>query len=218
MVFYKPELQEQFSGAYDHLMEDEIESDTAMFADPIHLEPLTVDDLPDIKGRLSKDAYEDHLIAAEQIGVGLLEDEKQIEKHLKDGYLVEANSGPGYQVEKLTHSLPYLTPHAKSVLDEIGQVFEVLAGKGNFIAVTSMTRTMDLQKNLKKRNRNATAGNSSHSYGVSFDISYVRFNGEKNYDQKAQKHLEKVLNQFQKTNKIYVIKERKQSCYHITVR
>jgi hypothetical protein len=77
---------------------------------------------------------------------------------------------------------------------------------------------MDQQKKLYRRNRNATAGNSSHSYGVSFDISYIRFNGKKAFNYKAQKQLEAVLNYFQEINKIYVIKERKQNCYHITVR
>jgi hypothetical protein len=30
--------------------------------------------------------------------------------------------------------------------------------------------------------------------------------------------MEMVLNHFQQTGKIYVIKERRQSCYHVTVR
>ncbi|WP_416171440.1 DUF5715 family protein [Algoriphagus boritolerans] len=34
----------------------------------------------------------------------------------------------------------------------------------------------------------------------------------------AQKELETVLNEFQAANKIFFIKERKQSCYHVTVR
>lgn len=55
--------------------------------------------------------------------------------------------------------------------------YEILAGDEGFFTISSATRTLNQQVNLKKRNRNATAGNSSHSFGVSYDISYIQFNG-----------------------------------------
>lgn len=128
------------------------------------------------------------------------------------------NRGKGFQVEKLTHSHPFVTPRSKVVLEELGEAFQELSKDESFFTITSVTRTPEQQQKLRKRNRNATAGISSHSYGVSFDISYIRFDGKKGGNRSAQKDLESVLNEFQAANKIFFIKERKQSCYHITVR
>lgn len=118
----------------------------------------------------------------------------------------------------LTHSYPYVTPRAKILLEELGLAYQQLSIKPSFFTLSSITRTPEQQASLRKRNRNATSGISSHSYGVSFDISYIRFNGKKGPNRTAQKNLEKVLNDFQDADKIFFIKERKQSCYHITVR
>lgn len=218
MVIYQPSLEPKIGDSELSFINSEVEPESSELPIPISVELPDILEIPRIKGTLKKDIYEDHLQAAEQKGVGIIENEWKLFHLLNDQNLEEVNEGTGYKVEDLTHSHPYLTPHAKTVLEEIGQMYEVISGEGNFITVSSVTRTMDQQKKLQKRNRNATAGNSSHSFGVSFDISYIRFNGVKSFDQKAQKNLEKVLNHFQKADKIYVIKERKQSCYHITVR
>ncbi|MBC6369113.1 DUF5715 family protein [Algoriphagus sp. AK58] len=175
-------------------------------------------ELVSYSGRLKKDTYEEHLSAAELKGLKLIQNEYELFQRVFERTLVEASSGKGYRVDSLTHSFPYITPESKKVLEELGLAYEALAGAGNFFTVSSATRTEEQQKALKRRNRNATDGNSSHSYGVSFDISYIRFNGIREWDAKAQKNLETVLNHFQQTGKIYVIKERRQSCYHVTVR
>jgi hypothetical protein len=218
MVNYKPELKKQLKESYSSLLEFNKEPVIPEPTEPLPEETFAVTDLKVFKGRLSKDAYEDHLQAAELKGIGLIEDEKRLFQLVEKAELVEASSGVGYQVDDLTHSHPYITKASKKVLEELGKTFQALAGEENFFTVTSVTRTEEQQKKLSRRNRNATAGESSHSFGVSFDISYIRFNGIKGYDQKAIKQLETVLNHFQQTGKIYVIKERKQSCYHITVR
>jgi hypothetical protein len=175
-------------------------------------------DLLAFSGRLKKDTYEEHLTAAELKGLRLIQDEYQLYQKIHDSTLVDISQGRGFRVDTLTHSFPFVTPDSKEVLEEIGKAYEALAGDGNFFTVSSATRTESQQKALKRRNRNATDGNSSHSYGISFDISYIRFNGVREWDGKAQKNLETVLNHFQQTGKIYVIKERRQSCYHVTVR
>ncbi|MDN3205266.1 DUF5715 family protein [Algoriphagus sediminis] len=220
MVSYQPDLKRQLTETYTSILEytgknkaDEL-PEVELVLEEIFIPP----DLKSFKGRVRKDYYSKHLNAAEKNGPTLISDENQLLQLIEDGTLVEVKSGRGYEVEKLTHSHPYMTQEAKKVLDELGQTFEVLVGEGSFFTVTSGTRTADQQKKLTRRNRNATKGNSSHSYGVSFDISYIRFNGEKSWDYKKQKQLEKVLRHFQDEGKIYVIKERKQNCFHITVR
>jgi hypothetical protein len=216
--YYTQSIDSIAEEPYLSFFKNEEDHETAGLPLPISVELPEILNLPSLKGKLNKDLYEDHLEAAESIGAGIIENEWKLYQLLNDNHLVEINKGSGYQLEPLTHSHPYVTPHSKKILEEIGQMYEVLAGEGSFFSVSSATRTMDQQKNLKKRNRNAAEGNSSHSYGVSFDISYIRFNGVKDYNLEAQKNLETVLNHFQKTDKIYVIKERNQSCYHVTVR
>jgi hypothetical protein len=162
--------------------------------------------------------YDNHLIAGENNGIGLIESSEHFQKLINQEKLVRVTKGKGYLVDKLTHSHPYITPRSKVILEEIALAFQARAGKEDFFTITSVTRTPEQQKSLRKRNRNATSGISSHSYGISFDISYIRFNGEKGGNRSAQKDLEAVLNEFQADNKLFFIKERRQSCYHVTVR
>jgi hypothetical protein len=220
MVTYRPDLKKQLTETYSSFLDMASGTEAPDVSDALHMpeEIFIIPELERFRGRLGKDAYDDHLLTAESKGVGLIEDEKLLFDYVGNQTLVEANSGLGYRVDKLTHSHPYMTPEAKKVLEELGKTFQANEGGESYFTVSSVTRTMDQQKKLYRRNRNATSGNSSHSYGVSFDISYIRFNGKKAFNFKAQKQLEAVLNYFQETNKIYVIKERKQNCYHITVR
>jgi len=123
--------------------------------------------------------YDNHLVAGESNGFGLIESGEHFQKLINENKLVLINRGKGFQVEKLSHSLPFVTPRSKAVLEELGQAFQALSEDKSFFTNTTVTRTPEQQQNLRKRNRNATAGISSHSYGVSFDISYIRFNGKK---------------------------------------
>lgn len=84
--------------------------------------------------------------------------------------------------------------------------------------VTSLTRTIESQQSLSRINKNATTNISTHSYGVSFDISYTRFNGKRGGNSELQKVLEDILISYQKKKSIYVLMERQSTCYHITVR
>lgn len=220
MVTYQPELKKQLTDTYTSILDytgtekSPVVPDVELVLEEIFIPP----DLSSFRGRVRKDYYSKHLDAAEMNGPSLISDENQLLQLIEKGNLVEATSGKGYEVEKLTHSHPYMTPEAKKVLEELGQTFEALAGEGSFFTVTSGTRTEEQQKKLTRRNRNATKGTSSHSHGVSFDISYIRFDGVKSWDYKKQKQLEKVLSYFQDEEKIFVIKERKQNCFHVTVR
>lgn len=218
MVGYQPALEQRLKETYTSLLEEPKRIDSAKLVEPVHVEKEPIIELPVFSGKLNKDSYDDHLNAAELLGIGLILDEKQLFQLVANRVLVEVDFGDGYKVDPLTHSHPYLSLRSKKVLEELGRTFQALAGEGNYFTVSSATRTIEQQKKLKKRNRNAADGNSSHSYGVSFDISYIRFNGVKSYDRKAQKNLEAVLKHFQKENKIFVIKERRQACYHVTVR
>jgi hypothetical protein len=216
---YIPELKQQIKETYtkytknsksERTLENPLES--------IELELPTPRIIPPIPEGIITKEYDKHLFAGESNGFGLIEDESHFSKLIEDQSLVLINEGAGYEVMKLTHSHPYITPYSKLVLEELGIAFQNLTDSDSYFMLTSVTRTPEQQNSLRKRNRNATSGESSHSYGVSFDISYIRFNGKKNWNQSKQKKLEKILNEFQDDGKILFIKERKQSCYHVTIR
>ena len=122
------------------------------------------------------DLNDAHLAAAKKIGVKPLKNREAAEK--LGGKVVEIKSGKLYQVDSLTHSIPFLVPKASALLDSIGANFlDSLESKGlnpNQIIVTSVLRTQDDVKRLGKRNVNASQ-NSAHVYGTTFDITYKRF-------------------------------------------
>jgi hypothetical protein len=218
---YMPDFKKQLKETYTALTSTTPEPPKPVEKfEPIIIEESTV--TPDlsilIPERVITKEYDNHLVAGENNGFGLIESGEHFQKLINENKLVLINRGTGYLVDQLTHSHPYVTPKSKTVLEELGVAFQLLTKKESFFTITSVTRTPEQQTNLRKRNKNATAGISSHSYGVSFDISYIRFNGKKGPNGSAQKDLESVLNEFQAANKIFFIKERQQSCYHITVR
>lgn len=66
----------------------------------------------------------------------------------------EIETNEYYEVEKLTHSIPYLIPSAAQLLEDIGHNFQDSLRNLNAsvykIKVTSVTRTVDDVKNLKR--------------------------------------------------------------------
>ena len=143
---------------------------------------------------------------------------KEIYRYLIKGVLVKVEDNPGFKVNKLLNSKPVLTKGAYVILKIIGLAFQEAAGTENYFVVTSLTRTLSDQKILTKHNINATKNISAHSYGASFDISYVRFNGKKEDNYILKTKLGEILSKLEKKGKIYVKKERKVACFHITSR
>lgn len=88
--------------------------------------------------------------------------------------------------------------------------------------VTSVLRTRDDVRRLRKVNGNASA-NSAHQYATTFDITYARFErlslkGEAANNMRLANILGNVLEQMRKENRCYVKYERRQRCFHITSR
>lgn len=160
--------------------------------------------------------YNAHLKTAKGFGLAALKNNAEVKKLVSKKKLSTTVCNKGCTINKLTYSKPYLVPKANKVLNEMAREF-YLKSKSTF-AVTSITRTMHDQKLLKAVNSNARDGVSSHNYGCSFDVSYIRFNNKKQENLRLEKKLFDVLCYFQNTGKIYFIKERWQKCYHVTVR
>lgn len=130
-----------------------------------------------------------------------------------------------YYLDELTHSVPYLVPSAHKLLRSIGSAFNdslQSRGGGNYrIKVTSVTRTPASVARLKRHNVNASE-NSAHRYGTTFDISYAKFVNDSTSIARTQEDLKNLLAEVLKVKKdmgeCYVKYERKQGCFHITVR
>ncbi|MBR2237563.1 MAG: hypothetical protein IJ887_06770 [Prevotella sp.] len=168
------------------------------------------------------------LTAAQRWGVAPVRDRQEAEARKSD--LVYVGSSPFYHVDPLYQSIPYLVPRAAILLQDIGQAFyDSLHVKGlplqQFI-VTSVLRTKADISRLRQFNGNATE-NSCHLFGTTFDISYTRYGalkvpGERKRwevrDDTLKYILSEVLHDARQQGRCYIKYEKKQKCFHITVR
>lgn len=174
------------------------------------------------------DLNERHLNVAQAIGIRPLASRKEAEGMKEKLQYIATNDL--YAVDSLTHSIPYLIPGAATLLDTIGYNFlDSLTAKGlnpNKITVTSVLRTKDDVKRLRRHNGNASES-SAHFYGTTFDVSWKRFQKVEDEDGRPLQDvspdtlklvLSEVLRDLKKAEKCYVKYELKQGCFHITTR
>ena len=182
-------------------------------------------------GKTFSDLNDTHLSAAQSIGIEPVSSREEAEE--MKGKLEEVESNDNYQIDELTHSIPFLVPQAKELLEDIAEnMLDSLENKripAYTINVTSITRTKDDIKSLQRKNGNSSS-NSAHLYGTTFDVSYVRFNqkpssswfGSKKTEGASTALLKSVLAQvlydLRKEDRCYVRYEVKQGCFHITAR
>ena len=194
---------------------------------------LKLNEPRNIKGVISYrrtfgDLNEAHLNVAQAIGITPIASRKEAE-HMKEK-LQHIETNDLYVVDSLTHSIPYLIKGAAQLLDTIGTNFlDSLTAKGlnpNKIIVTSVLRTEDDVKRLRRRNGNASV-NSAHFYGTTFDVSWKRFKKVEDEDGRPLQDvssdtlklvLSEVLRDLWKADKCYIKYELKQGCFHITTR
>ena len=168
------------------------------------------------------------LKSAKAIGISPVASREEAEKLKKK--LVEIGPCDYYDMDSLTHSIPYLVPKASELLEAIGVNFlDSLENKGlnpNKVIVTSFTRTKEDVKRLRRTNGNASM-NSCHFYGTTFDISWKRFTKVEDPDGRPMQDvsadtlklvLAEVLRDLKKEERCYVKYELKQGCFHITAR
>lgn len=140
--------------------------------------------------------------------------------------LVKIESGEHYQVDNLTHSMPYLVPEAATLLEEIGDEFGAMLAQrggdpsGSKILVTSLLRSPYTVKRLRRVNRNAV-DSSTHMFGTTFDISWSKFHhpdtAMETNDVVLKGILAEVLLRKREEGRCLVKYERKTPCFHITV-
>jgi len=166
-----------------------------------------------------------HIEAAMRKGITPLASREGLRE--QRGKLKEIHNSKYVVVEKLTHSVPYLTPDAAELLETIGKRFNgALRAKGMTeyaLQVTSLLRTDGDAKSLRRSGNVNASSNSSHRYATTFDITYVRF--KKISRREKNEHwdylrmvLGEVLLSLRKEGKCYVKYEVAQKCFHITAR
>ena len=168
------------------------------------------------------------IVAAQQFGIVPLSTRAGVDSIASQ--LIKIESSRAFRVDSLTHSVPYLTPSASDLLNTIATRFQAkLQAQGlaqyQFI-VTSMLRTSDDVRRLRRVNRNAVR-NSCHMYGTTFDIAYncfekidsvPDFEGADATHRVLLNTLGETLKELRDDGRCYVKFERGQPCYHITTR
>lgn len=168
---------------------------------------------------LKKDSYpKKHRPLAQKITQNrYIKDNKTLNKYLRNKDLVTFTDQDGYWVEPLTHSSMHLTPLALKRLNELGELFrknlEDTKDANSYFVISSVTRTEKQQKQIVRAYPNsATRNKSTHSYGVSFDISKMMYKSSCSNSLNA---LEKALTEMQSQGKLLICPEK--GCVHITV-
>ncbi|GAB6982675.1 DUF5715 family protein [Prevotella dentasini] len=225
---------------HDTIQEDSVNIPSEP-ADTIRTEPQPALALPQLShffntdGTLSKhritgvrdydesfpDSQSLQLAAALKYGVRPVIDRADAEK--RKGELVYVGSNPFFDMKRLNNSVPYLVPRAAILLQDIARNFmDSLQMKGvplNKLLVSSILRTKEDVQRLRQHNHNATE-NSCHLYGTTFDIAYNKYGSITRpvRDDTLKWILSEVLNDIRRQGRCYIKHEKRQGCFHITVR
>jgi hypothetical protein len=168
----------------------------------------------------------DYYMLSSSKGIKACQDESDLKDKIKNGKLLEVKSGKYYVVEKMKYSYPCLTNSSKLLLDEIGKRFRnKISGtklKRTRFVVTSMTRTLEINKKLRGVNPN-TSSRSPHLNGNAFDITYVRYKSGRfvlSADDKRflKETLAEIIWQLRKEGKCWATYERSQYCFHVVAK
>ena len=175
------------------------------------------------------DVNDTQIVAAQEFGIEPLKTRDEIDSVLIAS-LSTVETSNLFFVEKLTHSVPYLTNNASDLLNTIAENFQdKLRNRGLAqyqIIVTSLLRTEDDVRRLQRVNRNAVR-KSCHMYGTTFDIAYNCFqqvDSLADFEGNVASHkvlvntLGETLKELRDNERCFIKYERRQPCFHITAR
>lgn len=172
--------------------------------------------------KLFNDMNDKHLEAAKKIG---LQSVPKTRSDVNTGSLVKIENNRYYEIDNLRYSVPYLTKGAKHELDIIAKAFaDSLKSKKLVdykIVVTSVLRTEEDVKKLRRSGNPNASANSAHCYGTTFDITYTKYHRDHETSEFMQpfeltKVLGEVLQDQKMANHCLVKYEKKEHCFHIT--
>ena len=175
------------------------------------------------------DVNDTQIVAAQNFGIEPLKLRSDIDSVLT-GKLSLVESSNIFKIDKLTHSVPYLTPSAAQLLLKIATNFQQKLRDNGFaqyrFIVTSLLRTEDDVRRLMRVNRNAVK-KSCHMYATTFDIAYncfekvdiePDFEGDDATHRQLVNLLGETLQELRDGGLCFIKFERGQPCFHITTR
>jgi hypothetical protein len=143
-----------------------------------------------------------------------LRDLAMVRDFCADGLLVSVpERTPYYYVDGVPANYRYLRPWSRLFLDHISREFYLRFGQP--LRVTSMLRTVQVQRRLAYTNPNAAdatgADRSSHLTGATLDISkkFMGYRGEL--------WMRSMLLQLKREGYLYAIEEFQEPCFHVMV-
>lgn len=149
----------------------------------------------------------------------------EIRRNYRNGKLAFIQNTESYFLDTMWYSYTFLTPQSAKLLDEIGSRFHAKLKNTTLecsrLVVTSILRTENSIKRLRRWNRNAIK-NSSHLHGTSFDISYRSFLNDKSLNEAEIAYLKSKLVEtiweLRNEGKCWVTYETRQTCLHVVCR
>jgi Family of unknown function (DUF5715) len=192
---------------------------------------------------LRRDKNAEQIATARSLGVRAA-GEAEIERLRGQGRVVAlGDSTELWVLRKMEHSVPYVTPDARAMLEELGRRFHARLDSLGLpryrMKVTSALRTDETQAELRKTNPNASQTVSAHEFGTTVDVSHERFavpapaDGAgpgaaameaevleeigKEHAKVLQAELGRALAQMRKEGAVMVMMEDRQPVYHMTV-
>lgn len=128
---------------------------------------------------LRRDVNAAQIAVARSMGVRA-QSEAEIQRLVRQGRLVTLEDSTQYWVlRKLEHSVPYVTPDTRAMLEEIGRRFHARLDSLELpryrMQITSVMRTPQTQARLRRSNSNASRGVSAHEFGTTLDVAHARF-------------------------------------------
>jgi len=198
--------------------------------------------IPEFTGNHSKDLRRFrnpfHLRTVARSQVPIITDDS-LPGLIATGHLVKVEPNKTLDVREM--SCPYLHPAALRELTAISKEFvrreDELGLSSKRLIITSASRSIEFQARLRETNLNA-AKQSAHTSGLTFDIHYKRFGSEvlpgswflphhhwlfrKLVQDRAYRDRKGILAQIlvraQEEKRVFVIYERQQPVFHVTVR
>ncbi|MBI1837155.1 MAG: hypothetical protein HYR91_07800 [Flavobacteriia bacterium] len=180
---------------------------------------------PKIDYTLLNDQLHDYIKSSYISGIGIIKKTKEINPFFNKGNLILLKNTESYFVDTMEYSYPFLIPKAYTLLNEIGDKFQLKLKRTKYknvkFYITSALRTLSSVKRLRKHNRNASKY-SAHMHGTTFDLGYDEFYCKRSLNKKEVEYLKSILASIlidlKKEKKCWVTYEVNQTCFHIVSR
>lgn len=143
-----------------------------------------------------------------------MQNRAMIVKFFESGYLAAVpRETRFYYLHDIPPAYAYLRPWTKTFLDRLSREF--YASFHQRLRVTSMVRTVELQRRLERRNFNAAGATgmdrSSHLTGATLDIS------KHGMSAREKRWMRRKLVALERRGYLYAVEEFEQPCFHVMV-